>query len=93
MKANAKQFKMIDAVWLALLVGTLLTWWLDASGRLNAPRHGWAVVLIYALAWLKGAAVQFEFMELRHAPKLWRRAMLAALTLMVAGILLAWVLA
>ena len=93
MKLNIRKISVVDAVWLALLAGTLLTWWLDASGRLDAPQHGWAVALIYVLAWLKGAAVQLEFMELRHAPRLWRRAMLGALTLMVAGVWLGWALA
>ena len=37
--------------------------------------------------------VILEFMELRHAPALWRNALLALFTLMVALVLLAWAVA
>ena len=51
------------------------------------------VWLIFGLAWLKGLGVILEFMELRHAPALWRNALLALFTLMVALVLLAWAVA
>ena len=51
------------------------------------------VLLIFGLAWLKGLGVILEFMELRHAPALWRNALLALFTLMVALVLLAWAVA
>ena len=48
------------------------------------------MAVVFALAWLKGLVVILEFMELRHAPALWRRALIGALTLVVLLILLAY---
>ena len=82
-----------DCVWLFLFSAMVLTWWLDASGLLGTPASRWAVPLIFALAWLKGLGVALEFMELRHAPALWRRAMLGLFSLMLALVMLAWLIA
>ncbi|AKU66530.1 hypothetical protein ADJ79_03490 [Ottowia sp. oral taxon 894] len=87
------KLRLIDLVWLLLLAATATTWWLDASGKLDTPAHTPVVWLIFGLAWLKGLGVILEFMELRHAPALWRNALLALFTLMVALILLAWAVA
>ena len=87
------KLRLIDLVWLLLLAATTTTWWLDASGQLDTPRHTPLVLLIFGLAWLKGLGVILEFMELRHAPALWRNALLALFTLMVSVVLLAWGLA
>ena len=82
----------LDGIWLLLLAATGLTTWLGASGALATPRPA-LVALVFALAWLKGVAVILEFMELRHAPALWRWGFIGGLTLMVALILLAYTLA
>lgn len=82
----------LDLVWLLLLAATGLTWWLDASGALRAPNLA-LTACVFGLAWLKGAGVALEFMELRHAPPLWRRALLGGLTLAVALILSAYAMA
>ena len=81
--------RMLDLVWLALLAATGITWWLGASGALASGRFA-MTALVFALAWLKGLVVILEFMELRHAPALWRRALIGALTLVVLLILLAY---
>ena len=68
---------------------TAVTWALGRGGWVaRAQLAGMAVV--FALAWLKGLVVILEFMELRHAPALWRRALIGALTLVVLLILLAY---
>ena len=79
----------IDLVWLLLLAATAFTWWLGHSGALATPRP-MLVALVFGLAWLKGVGVALEFMELRHAPPVWRRALIGGLSLIVALILLAY---
>jgi len=82
----------IDLVWLALLAATAVTWWLGASGALAPGR--WAMTaLVFALAWLKGLGVLLEFMELRHAPRGWRWALVGGFSVIVALVLLAAALA
>ena len=79
----------LNLVWLALMLATVLTWALGASGWVG--RSGLAgIAVVFALAWAKGVAVVLDFMELRHAPPLWRRVIIATLTLIVALILLAY---
>ncbi|GAB1383054.1 MAG TPA: cytochrome C oxidase subunit IV family protein [Ottowia sp.] len=80
---------ILDLAWLAMLAATAVTWALGRGGWVaRAQLAGMAVV--FALAWLKGLVVILEFMELRHAPALWRRALIGALTLVVLLILLAY---
>ena len=81
--------KLLDLIWLLLLAATAFTWWLGHSGALATPRLP-IVALVFGLAWLKGVAVILEFMELRHAPPLWRRALTGGLTVIVGLILLAY---
>lgn len=72
-----------DILWLLLVAATGLTWRLGDSGG-----HGLAVVaLVFGLAVLKGALVILDFMELRHAPALWRYVVLGWLLTVAAAIL------
>ena len=84
--------KLLDLIWLLLLAATAFTWWLGHTGALAPPRLG-IVAIVFGLAWLKGVGVILEFMELRHAPPLWRRALIGGLTFITALILLAYWLA
>lgn len=74
------------AVWVLLVSATGLTFaageWM-ASGRL-------LIVGVLALALVKGSLVALDFMELRHAPALWRRIVLGWLLLVVSGIVFAY---
>jgi hypothetical protein len=81
--------KALDFIWLLLLAATAFTWWLGHTGALAAPSLP-IVALVFGLAWFKGVGVILEFMELRHAPPLWRRALIGGLSLIVALILLAY---
>ncbi|MDE2401993.1 MAG: cytochrome C oxidase subunit IV family protein [Burkholderiales bacterium] len=79
----------INRIWVALLVATLITFGLGESGL--AGRAGIVPVLVmFALAYGKGILVILDFMELRHAPVLWRRLMVGWLTVVVTAILLAY---
>lgn len=75
-------------IWLLLLAATALTWWLGESGQVNAARFG-SVPTLFALSGLKGWWVANDFMELRHAPALWRRLVLGWLLVVIALIVLA----
>jgi len=78
----------LDLIWLALLAATGYGWWLDASGALTSG--GFPITaLVFALAWLKGLGVLLEFMELRHAPRVWRWAMIGGLSVVIGLILIA----
>ena len=86
------KIKPLDVIWLALLAGTGCTWALAESGALASGR--WALTaLVFVIAWLKGLGVLLEFMELRHAPPLWRRALVIGLSVLIGLILLAAALA
>ncbi|MDE2599874.1 MAG: cytochrome C oxidase subunit IV family protein [Rhodocyclaceae bacterium] len=73
-----------DRVWLVMLAATLTTWALGSSGATGT----WAVLVMLGLACLKGVLVILDFMELRHAPLLWRILLLGWLTLIAALIVL-----
>lgn len=73
-----------DILWLLLAAATALTWKLGDSGG-----HGKVIVaIVFGLAVFKGSLVILDFMELRHAPALWRRVVLGWLLTVAAAILL-----
>lgn len=79
----------INRIWLALVVATLITFSLGESGL--SGRAGIApVLLMFVLAYGKGMLVILDFMELRHAPALWRRLMVGWLSLVLMAIVLAY---
>ena len=73
-----------DRVWLIMLAATLTTWILGSGGASGT----WAVLVMLTLAWVKGVLVILDFMELRHAPLLWRILLLGWLSLITALIVL-----
>jgi hypothetical protein len=79
--------RRIDAIWATLLCATALTWWLGESGA--AARAGLATAgVVLGLSALKGTLIVLDYMELRHAPALWRRLLLgwlAAVLLLLLG--------
>lgn len=80
--------RRIDAIWAALLCATALTWWLGESGA--AARAGLATACaVLALSALKGTLIVLDYMELRHAPALWRRLLLGWLAAVVVVLLAA----
>jgi caa(3)-type oxidase subunit IV len=74
----------VDRVWLVMLAATLTTWALGEGGASGT----WSVLAMLALACVKGVLVILDFMELRHAPLLWRILLLGWLSLVTALIVL-----
>lgn len=73
-------------VWALLVIATGLTF---AAGEFGAP--GRLLILgVLALALFKGSLVILDFMELRHAPALWRRGVMGWLLLVISGIVFAY---
>ncbi|TXG95312.1 MAG: hypothetical protein E6R10_00185 [Rhodocyclaceae bacterium] len=60
--------KRTTIAWTLLMLGTLATWAMGAAG-LTGP---WVALAILAIAFVKGRLVILDFMELRHAPLMWR---------------------
>jgi caa(3)-type oxidase subunit IV len=74
------------SIWVALVIATAMTF---AAGEFGSPGR-LLIASVLLLAVFKGALVILDFMELRHAPALWRRAVVGWLFAVVAGILLAY---
>ncbi|MDO8768430.1 MAG: cytochrome C oxidase subunit IV family protein [Burkholderiaceae bacterium] len=79
----------INRIWLALLAATLVTFWLGESG-LSGSAGVTPILVMFGLAYGKGLLVILDFMELRHAPALWRRLMVGWLTLVTLAIVLTY---
>lgn len=58
----------LHRTWLILLIATVAAFWMRDDGLV-----GLSIGLsTLAIAWFKGRLVVLDFMELRHAPILWR---------------------
>jgi heme/copper-type cytochrome/quinol oxidase subunit 4 len=79
----------VNRIWLLLLAATGVTFWLGESG-LSGRASMAPVLVMFALAFVKALLVMLDFMELRHAPALWRRLLVGWLVLVTTGILLAY---
>ena len=76
-------------IWIILLTATGVTFWLGESG-LSGTAGMTPVLVMFALAFVKALLVMLDFMELRHAPALWRRLLVGWLVLVTGGIVLAY---
>ena len=76
-------------VWLILLVITCATYGMGEAGLLGHGSLG-PVLAMFLLAFAKGLLVSLEFLELRHAPALWRWLVVGWLALVLALIVLAY---
>lgn len=74
----------IDWIWLALLAATVITWWVGEHPGPAGIGQG-AALAVLGLALAKGVLIVLDYMELRHAPALWRRLLLGwlGLTLLI----------
>lgn len=68
------RIQRIDAIWLVLLAATGLTWWLGEHP--DATMGTFMACVVLALSGIKGCLIVLDYMELRHAPALWRRLLL-----------------
>lgn len=71
------------SVWLALVAATATTFVAAESG----PSGSLLAVGVLVLALLKGKLIALHFMELRHAPALWRWSVLGWLWAVVLGVI------
>jgi hypothetical protein len=76
-------------LWLLLLAATGLTYWLGESGQLGHASMV-PVLIIFGVSWFKGLVVICDFMELRHAPRLWLNLLVGWLSFVICMILLAY---
>ncbi len=72
--------------WLILMVATGITWYLGEVGAAGTL----SIVAMLVIAFVKGRLVILDFMELRHAPALWRALLEGWLILVSSLILLAY---
>ena len=79
----------LPRAWLILLVVTAATYWIGESGMAG---HGSMLLMLglFALTFVKGLVVILDFLELRHAPALWRWLVLVWLALVLGAIVLAY---
>jgi len=91
MKALVHSFRPAQ-IWSVLVAATAVTWWVGEMNAGGAGGHGGLapVLVVFALAFVKGALVILDFMELRHAPPLWRRIVVGWLLLVTTCIVLAY---
>ncbi|MEZ5643733.1 MAG: cytochrome C oxidase subunit IV family protein [Burkholderiaceae bacterium] len=81
------RFTKTDAIFAMLAVATGVSWWLGESAVAGSQHLGSAATLaVLALSAAKGALIALDYMELRHAPALWRRAVMGWLVVVLAGI-------
>jgi hypothetical protein len=78
-----------NTLWLLLLAATGVTYWLGESGALGLVSMV-PVSLIFGFALFKGLGVILDFMDLRHAPALWRNLLVGWLVFVIGMILLAY---
>lgn len=78
-----------NTLWLLLLVVTGVTYGLGESGQMGHASM-LPVLGIFGIAFAKGWVIINDFMELRHAPKLWRNLLLGWLLVVIGMILLAY---
>ncbi len=83
--------RWLNAAWVLLLVATGITYVLGEMG-LVSHAGGWFLAGLGVLTVIKGVAVIQVFLEMRHAPALWRWLLLGWLALVIALVALAYLL-
>lgn len=79
------RFTRADLIFALLALATLASWWLGEGAAARGQHLGAAATLaVLALAAGKGALIALDYMELRRAPALWRRAVLGWLAVVLA---------
>ena len=78
-----------DVIFVLLAVATLASWWLGEGSAAGGQHLGAVATLaVLALSAVKGALIALDYMELRHAPALWRRAVMGWLVVVLGVIAL-----
>ena len=82
------RLKREDLIFALLALATLASGWLGEGAAVSGQHLGTAATLaVLALSAAKGAVIALDFMELRQAPALWRRAVIGWL-LVVMGLII-----
>jgi hypothetical protein len=83
------RFNKADTIFVLLALATLASWWLGEGAATSGQHLGAAATLaVLALSAVKGALIALDYMELRHAPALWRRAVMGWLVVVLGLIVL-----
>ena len=79
----------LTRAWLILLAVTAVTYWIGESGMAG---HGslTLMLVLFGLTFVKGLVVSLDFLELRHAPALWRWVVLSWRAVVLGAIVLAY---
>lgn len=76
----------LNVIWVALMVATVLTWFIGKSSEFSVPM----VITVLVISGVKGWLIIYDFMALRRVRLLWRGLVLGWLLLTLAVILLAY---
>lgn len=78
------RFNRTDTVFALLALATLASWWLGEGAAVSGQHLGTVATLaVLALSAAKGALIALDYMELRRAPALWRRAVMGWLVVVL----------
>jgi hypothetical protein len=87
---SANSTRRLFYVWLALVCITLISWWIGSKHGHRGFRSDTSITAgVIAIAAIKVRVIMREFMEIEHAPLLWRRltdGWLALLVVILLGI-------
>ena len=73
-----------DTIFALLALATLASWWLGEGAAASGQHLGTVATLaVLALSAVKGTLIALDYMELRQAPALWRRAVMAWLVVVL----------
>lgn len=87
------RFTRADLIFALLALATLASWWLGEGAAGSGQHMGTVATLaVLALSAVKGALIALDYMELRHAPSLWRRVVMGWLVVVLGMIALVNVL-
>lgn len=78
------RFTRADTIFALLAFATLASGWLGEGAAVSGQHLGpVATLAVLALAAVKGALIALDYMELRQAPALWRRAVMGWLVVVL----------
>lgn len=78
------RFNNADTTFALLALATLASWWLGEGAAVSGQHLGTvATLVVLALSGVKGTLIALDYMELRQAPALWRRAVMGWLVVVL----------
>ena len=84
------RLKREGLIFALLALATLASGWLGEGAALQGQHLGTlATLAVLGLSGIKGAMIALDYMELRHAPAIWRRAVMGWLMVVLGVVALA----